>query len=131
MKVVLDTCALIWAVAEPEKLSPAANAVCTQPDTIVHISPISCAEVACAAERGRVMLDRHWKIWFRHFVEMNEWSVCDINLEIIEEAYSLPGDIHNDPADRFIIATARRLRCPIVTADKKMIDYPHVETVWF
>ena len=130
MKVVLDTCALIWAIAEPERLSPASRAILTKDDTEVYVSPISCAEVACAAERSKIKLDRHWRNWFRHYVELNGWYIYNIDLSIIEEAYSLPGTFHSDPADRIIVATARRLLCPIVTADKKIIDYPHVETVW-
>jgi PIN domain nuclease of toxin-antitoxin system len=111
-------------------LSPASRAILTKDDTEVYVSPISCAEVACAADRGKIKLDRHWRIWFRHYVELNGWYIYSIDLSIIEEAYSLPGTFHSDPADRIIVATARRLLCPIVTADKKIIDYPHVETVW-
>jgi PIN domain nuclease of toxin-antitoxin system len=130
MKVVLDTCALIWAIAEPERLSPTAKTVLTETDTEIYVSPISCAEVACAADRGKIKLDRHWRSWFRHYVEQNGWYVYDIDLSIIEEAYSLPGMFHRDPADRIIVATARRLFSPIVTADKKIIEYPHVDTMW-
>jgi len=130
MKVILDTCALIWAVAEHERLTPSVKNVLTLTDTEIYISPISCSEVACAVDRGKIKLDRHWRIWFRHYVEKNGWYMYDIDLSIIEEAYSLPGMFHRDPADRIIVATARRLLCPIVTADKKIIEYPHVETVW-
>jgi PIN domain nuclease of toxin-antitoxin system len=129
MKVILDTCALVWAIAEPERLSPSAQIVLSEADTEVYVSPISCAEVAYAVESGRIKLDRHWRRWFRHYVELNDWYVYNIDLHIIEEAYSLPGPFHRDPADRIIVASARRLSCPIVTTDKKIIDYPHVETV--
>ena len=130
MKVILDTCALIWAVAEPERLSLSAQTVLTEADTEVYVSPISCAEVACASGRGKVKLNRHWRSWFRHYVELNDWYMYNIDLNIIEEAYSLPGPFLRDPADRIIVASARRLFCPVVTADKKIIDYPHVETLW-
>jgi len=42
----------------------------------------------------------------------------------------LPDPFHRDPADRIIVATARKLQCPIVTADHKILEYPHVETMW-
>ena len=51
-------------------------------------------------------------------------------LATIEEAYSLPEPFHRDPADRIIVASARRLACSVVTADAKIINCPHVETVW-
>jgi len=31
---------------------------------------------------------------------------------------------------RIIIATAITIAAPVVTKDKKLLDYPHVETIW-
>ena len=64
------------------------------------VSAISCAEIACAAERGRIEIDRHWRLWFRHYVELNGWTILPIELESVEEAYALPAPFHRDPADR-------------------------------
>ena len=68
--------------------------------------------------------------WYRQFVELNAWRSVDIDLAIIEEAYSLPDPFHRDPADRILVATARVVPCPLLTADRKILDYPHVETIW-
>ena len=130
MNILLDTCALVWAVSSPESLTEAARAALTAATTTVHVSPISCAEVACAVERDRLALDRHWKLWFRHFVELNGWRTVDLDLDVIEEAYSLPAPFHRDPTDRFLVATARLTNCTIVTADRRILDYPHVATLW-
>jgi PIN domain nuclease of toxin-antitoxin system len=130
VRVLLDTCAVVWAVAEPALLSTRAREVLTAADTQACVSPISCAEIACAVERGRLQLDRHWRSWFREFVRRNEWEVVDISLPIAEEAYSLPEPFHRDPADRILVATARTLRCPLMTGDRKILDYPHVEGLW-
>jgi len=48
----------------------------------------------------------------------------------MEEAYSLPDTFHADPADRIITATARLKDCTILAADKKILAYPHVKSVW-
>jgi PIN domain nuclease of toxin-antitoxin system len=48
----------------------------------------------------------------------------------MEEAYSLPDDFHADPADRIITATARLNNYKILTADKKILAYPHVKSIW-
>lgn len=130
MNILLDTCALVWAISEPETISKRASTALSARATNVHVSPISCAEIACAVDRGRLTLDRHWKLWFRHFVEQNDWRTVDIDLAVVEEAYSLPEPFHRDPADRILVATARILSCPLVTADRKLIDYPHVDTLW-
>jgi len=99
-------------------------------DSEVCVSSISCAEIAMASERGRIELDRHWKIWFRHYISINAWKCLAIDLKIIEEAYSLPEPFHRDPADRIIVATARIHSCNLITADKKILEFPHVNTTW-
>ena len=90
---------------------------------------MSAAEVACACERDRLKLDRHWKIWFRYVVSENQWEVLPVSLSIIEEAWSLPDRFHPDPADRVIVATARLMDMHVVTGDKKILSYPHVDTL--
>lgn len=130
MKLLLDTCCIIWAVSSPTLLSRTVTSLLEAEDSVVSVSPISSAEIACAVSRGRIKLNRHWKIWFRHYIELNKWDLIDIDLDIMEEAYSLPEFSHNDPVDRIITATARLNNCTLMTADKKLLDYPHVTTVW-
>jgi PIN domain nuclease of toxin-antitoxin system len=42
----------------------------------------------------------------------------------------LPDTFHADPADRIITATARLNDYTILTADKKILAYPHVNSAW-
>ena len=63
-------------------------------------------------------------------MDLNGWGSYNINLKIIEEAYSIPEPFHRDPVDRIIVATARLNSCHIITADQKILDYPHVDTIW-
>ena len=130
MKILLDTCAIIWTVSCPEHLTETARSAISSKSTEMFVSPISCAEIACLSERRRIELDRHWKTWFNHFVELNGWTVVPIDLKIVQEAYSLPGQFHDDPADRIIVATARSNEFHVVTSDRKILDYPYVKTIW-
>ena len=129
MRVLLDTCAIIWAISMPDKLSRNAIHALESQSSEVYVSPISCAEIACLQERGRIELDRHWKSWFDHYIQLNGWSVIDISLPIIQDAFALPSPFHADPADRIITATARNKSLKIITGDHKIIDYPFVETL--
>lgn len=63
-------------------------------------------------------------------VELNSWRVADIDLQVLEEAYSLPGEFHRDPVDRIVTATARLRGLTVLTADRKILDYPHVSARW-
>ena len=130
MEILLDTCAVLWAVSSPAKLSAAAREALEGEDTMPFVSAITSAELACGCERGRIRLDRHWKTWFRYFLEMNQWICLPVDLSIMEEAYSLPPPFHADPADRMLVATARLHGLTVVTADRRILDYPHVDSCW-
>jgi PIN domain nuclease of toxin-antitoxin system len=43
--------------------------------------------------------------------------------EIAIESSFLPPPMHGDPADRLLIATARALGIPIVTRDRRILNY--------
>ncbi len=130
MKLLLDTCCIIWAISQPTAISKTAKTLLITDDSEIHVSAISVAEIACAVERGRIVIDRHWKKWFRHYINQNGWQVDSIDLDIMEEAYSLPESFHADPADRIITATTRLRHYTLLTADRKILSYPHVNAVW-
>jgi len=130
MKLLLDTCCIIWSISKPAVISQTAKALLTAEDSDIHVSVISVAEIACAVERGRIIIDRHWKKWFRHYVNLNDWQIDSIDLDIMEEAYSLPESFHADPADRIITATSRLKNYSLLTADRKILSYPHVNAIW-
>jgi PIN domain nuclease of toxin-antitoxin system len=87
-------------------------------------------ELAWATQRGRLSLDRHWKLWFRHYVALNQWTEVPVDLPIVEEAYSLPEPFHSDPVDRLLVAASRLHKLSLVTADEKILAYPHVTSLW-
>ena len=55
--------------------------------------------------------------------------MLELTPEIAIESTRLPGEFHRDPADQIIVATARVHKCPLVTADERILDYPHVKTI--
>jgi len=46
------------------------------------------------------------------------------------ESTKLPGEFHNDPSDQIIVATARVHNLTLITADRKILAYRHVKTLW-
>lgn len=128
---LLDTCVLIWwAAGEKKKISEPIRQAVGNPTAAVSVGSISVAEIARLAERRRIQLTSHWKIWFRQAAASNGWSVLPATWEIMEEAYSLPDPFHGDPADRILVATARLHRLALVTPDERILKYPHVDTLW-
>lgn len=129
MNLLLDTCAILYLSMDADCVRPSTRDLIGMAHA-VSVSAISVAELACLQQRGTITLPCHWKPWFREAVEVNQWQVAPISLAITEEAYSLPGDFHADPADRILAATARVERLRILTTDRKLLDYPHVDASW-
>jgi len=55
--------------------------------------------------------------------------LIELTPQISIESTKLPGEFHKDPADQIIVATARIYDIPLLTADEKILDYPHVNTL--
>ena len=68
--------------------------------------------------------------WLSLVEEIGEVRFIPVDNAIAVDAVALPGEFHKDPADRLIVATARKLGAPIVTADEKIRNYAHVRTIW-
>ena len=127
MRFLLDTCAILWLAGDGVGLANETIEDLQSPGNEVFVSAITSAELACLVRKNKIDLPTHWRSWFRNAVEKNNWTVLPIDLENIEEAYSLPGEFHSDPADRFLVAAARLNKLKLVTGDQKILDYPHVQ----
>ena len=128
LRVLLDTCTVIFTAQEPTRLSKGARDLLVDPSNVVFASVVTAGELACLAERKRIVLPKHWKTWFRDCVERNGWNLVPLTIEIMEEAYSLPEPIHRDPVDRILIATSRLEDLTVVTTDRLILGYPHVKS---
>lgn len=128
MRLLLDTHVWIWSQESPERLGPQTTRQLEAATAEWYLSPISTLEISRLVTAGRVELSGgDLRAWVR---ESNEELGCltlDISHDIAREAYSLPGDFHKDPADRVLVATARRHDLTLVTADQKILAYPHVD----
>ncbi len=130
--IVLDTHTLFWWVSDPRELSSdaAAAIAAERPDGEVLISSITAWEIAMLVARGRLGLSMDIGAWLALVEEIDEVRFIPVDNLIAVDAVALPGEFHKDPADRLIVATARTLGAPIVTADEKIRDYAHVRTIW-
>ena len=129
MRLLLDTCAVIFFAENTGDLSPATMSVIAASNSEVFVTVISIAEIACAQEHGKLKIKLHWRLWWQETLRRNAWACLAITPEIMAEAFSLPLPIHRDPADRLIIATARVEHLTVVTTDRKIREYPHVPTI--
>ena len=129
--IVLDTHVWWWTVSEPDRLSPKARQLIRKtPSEQRAIASISIWEFAMMVTRDRIKLAISPDEWLDYAVNRTGITIFYLNSKIALESCNLPGDFHKDPADRIIVAATRVSRSKLVTKDQKIIDYPHVSTVW-
>nr|WP_306441266.1 type II toxin-antitoxin system VapC family toxin [Methyloversatilis sp. XJ19-13] len=96
----------------------------------ILVSSMSAWELAMLVERGRVALSMDVASWLDTLSRIDAVQMVPVDSEIAVKSVQLPGDFHKDPADRIIVATARKFAAPLVSADEKIRSYPHVRAIW-
>jgi PIN domain nuclease of toxin-antitoxin system len=81
-------------------------------------------------ERGRLALAMEISPWLALVEQIERLRFVPVDNAIALASVALPGEFHKDPADRIIVATARALGAPVISADEKIRSYPHVRSVW-
>ena len=119
--LMLDTCALIWLVQGSDNLSKAALRRIRVAQT-VFVSPISLWEIGLKVARSQLSLPMEPLQWYAKVLEHHDLNQFPLSPSVMVEANQLPWH-HRDPADRFIIASAKQQKAPIVTADRKFALY--------
>ncbi|MBL4900599.1 MAG: type II toxin-antitoxin system VapC family toxin [Colwellia sp.] len=131
--LVIDTHVLVWFVNGSKELSTTAKkaieAVLAKDGEII-ISSISAWEISMLIEKKRLVLSMDIESWLGQAEQIEGFRFMPVDNEIGYKSTMLPGEFHKDPADRIIVATARKLAVPLVTADEKIRDYEHVKTIW-
>ena len=119
--LLLDTHAWIWLVEGHPRLPAAAVERIEQAASAsqVWISAISAWETAMLVAKGRLVLACDVGQW----VDLPGLRLMDLSPAISVDSTRLPGDLHGDPADRILAATARHLGAALVTADDRLLTW--------
>jgi PIN domain nuclease of toxin-antitoxin system len=128
--ILLDTHIWIWWVDDCKaRLTPRHRELIQQyhPQGL-GVSIISCWEVAKAVEKQKLGLSCDVHEWLNLAVAYPGVRLIDLTVPIVVESTKLVG-FHQDPGDQLIVATARVLDYPLLTADQKILEYPDVQTL--
>lgn len=125
--MLLDTCAVIWLANGDLPEPVVASIFAAGQGAGVFVSPISAWEVGMLSNprggRPAVQFLPDPKTWIAKVMARSVIREASLTAEIAVDASYLPGDMHGDPADRLLVATARHLGVPLVTRDAKIIAY--------
>ena len=122
---LLDTSTLLWALGEPERLSPQARRLVEAGENVVSVA--SYWEVVIKTQKGLLAIS-DLVTWWRQATELTAARVLPIRASHVTALAGLPA-LHKDPFDRILIAQAKAEGLGLLTSDGPLSDYP-VQTIW-
>ena len=128
MRLLLDTHIWIWSLLDPKKLSRRVRSALESPDNELWLSPVSTWELLTLIEKGRVVVDKDPLPWVTEVTKAVVLREASLTHEVAVESrvVDLP---HQDPADRFLAATARVYDLTLVTADDRLLASRRIATL--
>ena len=121
MRLLLDTHIWLWAHAAPERLGAPVRAALSSPDTGLWLSPVTLWETSLLIERGRMDLQPSPKEWMEEALRRVPMRDAPLSREVALEMLTLEMSTR-DPADRFLVATARAFGLTLATSDRRIIE---------
>ena len=128
MGLLLDTHIWLWSLLDPDRLSDAMKRACLSPEVELHLSSISVWEALLLAERGRVTLEPDPHRWLRNAMSIVPIVEAPITVDVALASRAVDVQ-HQDPADRFIVATAKVYGLRLVTADARLLRCHDIEVL--
>ena len=124
--LLLDTHVWVWFVTgDADRL---ARRVVSRIERAVRdgrclVSVMSVWEIAMLEAKGRLRLGGAVDAWVAASRRPPGVTIVELTPEIAIESTRLPGEIHGDPADRMLVATARIAGAVLVTCDERILAY--------
>lgn len=130
MRLLLDTHTWIWRLLAPERLSKSAERAIADRESAVHLSPVSTWETLVLARKGRLTLAPSPTEWVLDALRRSALTAIPLTHGIALRSEALEGFGSEDPADRFLVATALEHELVLVTADRAMRAFKALQTLW-
>jgi PIN domain nuclease of toxin-antitoxin system len=128
MKVLLDTCALIWATLSPASLSPQAQETIADEGNTILVSAASAWEIATKVRPGKLPGAEKLEQDYLAVMEDAGYTQLPIDTASALRAGRLRAE-HKDPFDRMIAAQALALDVAVLSPDPQFDEFG-VRRVW-
>jgi PIN domain nuclease of toxin-antitoxin system len=120
MKLLLDTHIWLWSLLDPGRLTKRVQGALRSEKSELWLSPISLWELQVLVEKGRVEIETDVATWLDEAARVAPMKEAPLT-DAVVRALSTIETPHQDPADRFLAATAAILDLQLVTSDEKLL----------
>ncbi len=130
IKIVLDTCALIWWSLDPDKLSQKAKEACEQMEQQKNglVPSTAIWEIAIKVNNRKLDLGVNIDDYIATLKKSDVVRIIPINEEIWLDSVRLKWE-HRDPVDRVVVAITQRDKANVITADQKIASF-YSSVIW-
>jgi|SRR5580658_2096511 PIN domain nuclease of toxin-antitoxin system len=127
---VTDTHALLWS-AGSSRLSRKARRIFDEAEAghcLIYIPLAVLWETTILIKNGDIALSQSFDHWSGEILSRPGFDLAPLDLKIVSESLAL--GMFSDPFDCIIVATARVLDLPLITADRRITESRMVEVIW-
>jgi PIN domain nuclease of toxin-antitoxin system len=123
MNLLLDTHILLWSLSGSDKLPYRMKNALEKESNSLWLSPITTWEILMLCEKDRIKISHNDPIkWIKNVLKTIPFTEAPLIHEVAVKSRQLDL-LHQDPADRFLVATALVYELIFMTADQKIIDF--------
>lgn len=123
--MLLDTHVWIWAAAGAPRIGPKTRRLLNRQAAAgrVFVSSVSAFEISALCAAGRLVLNQPAERWIRDSIGRGNLRVLDLDTGVAIDAGALGVEAVPDPIDRLLVAAARDAAVPLVTCDRRLLDF--------
>jgi PIN domain nuclease of toxin-antitoxin system len=115
-------------VGKSARLSPRVAKTLTNPENELWLSPVSIWEFFLLHRKGRLNIPEGFSTWLTRALTATAFKEAPVTFEVSQTLATLNLS-HTDPADQFLVATAKVFDLTLVTADEKLIAMPGLKVL--
>lgn len=125
MSLLLDTHVLVWLLEDSDRIAEPVHMQLQQvaDEDRLFISAITPWEIAMLVAKGKLRLGQDVDEWLKAALGLPGIHLVPLLPAISVASTRLPWEVHPDPADRILLATARHMDATLVTADRQLLAY--------
>jgi PIN domain nuclease of toxin-antitoxin system len=125
LKLLLDTHIWLWRFQDPERLGRRVSRELSDEENELWLSPMSTWEALTLHYKGRIHIKEDVSEWLAQATAGTREAPFTHEIALVARRLSM----HQDPADRILVATAEVLDLTLVTADERLLGLGTIRTM--